>query len=183
MGRDRITIIFLLFLTAGLLLHGRAATIAEGCENPWGKAPSGSSAGSGVVTPEDVQLCLPPGFIPDKKDGGFAFYDPNDNDGKKGRLGLAVINDSKYRAPDKDEEYERIKVWLCNLANSSMGTSCSITRLQGGLFVVLKGLEIGSHTESYFHMGNGYLLALTAEAQNDETLASLRSVIQEVRLP
>jgi len=49
--------------------------------------------------------------------------------------------------------------------------------------VVLKGLEVGSHTESYFHMGNGYLLALTAEAPNDETLASLRAVIQEVRIP
>jgi hypothetical protein len=96
---------------------------------------------------------------------------------------LAVSHDPKYREPEKDEEYERVKAWLCNLANTSVGTSCSITRLRGSLFVLLRSLELGSHTESYFHMGNGYLLALSAEAPNEEALALLRAVIQEVRLP
>jgi hypothetical protein len=112
-----------------------------------------------------------------------AFFDPDDNQGKRGRLGLAVTTGKKYRKPDTEEEYERVKSWLCSLANTSTGTSCSMTRLQGKLFVLLKGLEIGTHTESYFQMGDGYLLALSAEAPNEEALALLRAVIWEVRLP
>ena len=96
---------------------------------------------------------------------------------------MAVSADGKYRKPDTDDEYEKIKSWLCSLANTSVGTSCSMTRLQGSRFVLLKGLEIGTHTESYFQMGDGYLLAISAEAPTEEALAQLRTVIQEVRLP
>jgi hypothetical protein len=156
---------------------------AQECGNPWGGEAEKKPGAGLVIIPENIRLCLPPGFVPHEKDGGLAFYVPDDFEGKKGRLGLAVSADGKYRKPDTDEEYERIKSWLCSLANTSAGTSCTMTRLQGTPFVLLKGLEIGTHTESYFQMGDGYLLALSAEAPNEEALALLRAVIQEVRLP
>jgi len=156
---------------------------ARDCDNPWGGATERRPGGGPAVIPEDVRLCLPPGFIPQEKDGGLAFYDPDDIEGKKGRLGLAVSADGKYRKPNTDEEYEKIKSWLCSLANTSAGTSCSMIRLQGVRLVLLKGLEIGTHTESYFQMGDGYLLALSADAPTEKALAELRVVIQEVRLP
>jgi hypothetical protein len=98
-------------------------------------------------------------------------------------LGIAVTLDSKYRHSDSKDEYERIKAWLCNLANISVGTVCSITEIRGSLFVLLRGLEINSHTESYIHMGNGYLLALSAEAPTGKALEQLRAVIRDARLP
>ena len=161
---------------------GHAASAGD-CENPWGKALPDKGAGSETITPGDVQLCLPMGFVPENREAGVAFSDPKDAEGKRGRLGLAISLDRKYQESDKDEEYERIKIWLCNLANTSVGTSCSIVRLKGVLFVLLHGLEVGTHTESYFHMGNGYLLALSAEAPDEDTLAVLRAVIREVKLP
>lgn len=156
---------------------------AQDCPNPWGSVANKMSEVRPVIIPEDIRLCLPPGFVPHKIDGGMAFYDPDDVEGKRGKLGLAVSIDGKYRKPDSEEEYERVRSWLCGLANTSLGTICSLTSLQGQQFVLLKSLEIGTYTESYLQMGNGYLLALSAEAPNDETLSLLRAVIQEVKLP
>ena len=182
MKKRRAAIVFLIILAAFCMDSGRSASAGE-CENPWGRAGSDQGTGSAAITPEDIRLCLPAGFIAEKKEGGVAFSDPKDTEGKKGRLGLAISADQKYQKPERDDEYERIKAWLCSLANTSVGTSCSIVRLGGAPFVLLKSLEVGTHTESYFHMGNGYLLAVSAEAPNEETLALLRAVIQEVRLP
>jgi hypothetical protein len=182
--KQRLAAMHFLIIIAACGIYSDDSAIAGGCENPWGKAASeGRSAASGTVTHEHVQLCLPVGFVPENKEGGMAFSDPKDTEKKRGRLGLAVAVDGKYREPERDEEYEGIKAWLCSLANTSVGTSCSIVRLGGSLFVLLRSLEIGTHSESYFHMGNGYLLALSAEAPNEEALALLRPVIQGVRLP
>ncbi len=171
------------FLMLASSLWNWSPCFAQDCGNPWGGTAERRPGAGPAIMPEDIRLCLPPGFIPQEKDGGLAFYAPDDIEGKKGRLGLAVSADGKYRKPETDAEYEKIKAWLCSLANTSAGTSCSMTRLQGSTFVLLKGLEIGTHTESYFQMGNGYLLALSAEAPTEEALALLRAVIREVRLP
>ncbi|HYQ48487.1 MAG TPA: hypothetical protein VEP69_05435 [Thermodesulfovibrionales bacterium] len=136
-----------------------------------------------MTKPEDIRLCLPPGFSAQEKEGGFAFSDSNDTKGEQGMIGIAVTVDSKYQHPTSRDEYERVKSWLCNLANTSMGTVCSLTEINGFIFVLLKGLEVGSHTESYIHMGNGFLLALTAEAPTGEALSRLRTVIAGVHLP
>lgn len=175
--------VIMAFLVFASCLWSCSPCSAQDCGNLWGGAAEKKPGAGPVIIPKYVRLCLPHGFIPHEKDGGLAFYDPDDVEGKKGRLGLAVSDDGKYRKPYTDEEYERIKSWLCSLANTSAGTSCTMTRLQGTPFVLLKGLEIGTHTESYFQMGDGYLLALSAEAPNEEALALLRAVIQEVRLP
>ncbi|NJD56235.1 MAG: hypothetical protein FIA94_07515 [Nitrospirae bacterium] len=175
--------LILMFLLLALFSYRDSSCFAQECGNPWGGNPGEISAGAPVTKPEDVRLCLPPGFVPENKDGGIAFSDPNDSKGEQGRLGIAVTVDSKYRKPESSDEYERVKAWLCNLANTSMGTVCSISEINGVFFVLLKGLEIGSHTESYIHMGNGYLLALTAEAPTGESLSRLRMVINGACLP
>lgn len=172
----------LIFLLISLLFHYDLA-VAQDCGNPWGGNPGERSAGARVTKPEDVRLCLPPGFVAEEKEGGIAFSDPNDSKKEQGKMGIAVTVDSKYRKPESSDEHERVKAWLCNLANTSMGTICSITEINGVTFVLLKGLEIGSHTESYIHMGNGYLLALTAEAPTGEALSRLTTVIRGARLP
>ena len=160
-----------------------SACFAQDCGNPWGGKSREKPAGSPVTKPEDVHLCLPAGFVPAEKEGGFAFFDAKDSKGEQGRLGIAVTLDSQYRHSDSTDDYVRIKAWLCNLANTSVGTVCSVTEIRGSLFVLLKGLEINSHTESYIHMGDGYLLALTAEAPTSEAMEQLREVIHGARLP
>ena len=160
-----------------------SACFAQDCGNPWGGKTGEKPARSPVTKPEDVRLCLPAGFVPEEKEEGFAFSDPKDSKGEQGRMGIAVTLDSKYRHSDSKDEYERIKVWLCNLANTSIGTVCSVIEIRGSLFVLLKELQINSHTESYIHMGDGYLLALTAEAPTSEAMEQLRAVIHGARLP
>ncbi len=171
------------FLMFASCLWSSLPSSAQECGNPWGGGEERKPGAGTAIIAEDIRLCLPPGFVPQEKESGLAFYDPDDVEGKKGRLGLAVSADGKYRKPDTDAEYDKIKSWLCSLANTSAGTSCSLTILQGSRFVLLKGLEIGTHTESYFQMGDGYLLVLSAEAPTEEALAQLRAVIREVRLP
>jgi hypothetical protein len=44
-------------------------------------------------------------------------------------------------------------------------------------------LQVSVHTEAYIRIGNGYMLAITAEAPNDDALAVLKAVIQEAVIP
>lgn len=173
-----------LILPAICILFLFAGGAVAACENPWGGvAAQDQKQRSGVPGPEDVRLCLPPGFIPEAKERGFVFRDPNDGAGARGRLGLAVTPDSQYKHSDSMEDYEKLKAWLCHLSNISEATLCTVTKIQGNLYVLLKGLQVSVHTEAYIRIGNGYMLAITAEAPNDDALAVLKAVIQEAVIP
>jgi len=173
----------MIFLVSLFLLLGNISIVAEACENPWGSEAANSQPRAGVPKPEDVRLCLPAGFSGVVGEEGVSFRDPKDSTGSKGSLGIAISPGSNYKYSDKEADYQRLQGWLCQLANISSGTRCTITRLKDDLFVQLKSLGIGVYSEVYIHTGDGYMLALTAEGPNEAALSSLRTVIQGANIP
>ena len=165
------------------LLSGWASADAESCENLWGGSQSSSDLSSETLKPEHVRLCLPLRFIPEPREDGVVFRDPSDTNGSRGRIGLAIATDSKYAYSDVMEEYERLKITLCQLSNVTAGTLCSVTKIQGKLYVALKGLQVGVYSEAFIHVGKGYMLALTAEAPDSAAYLVLRTVLQSAVIP
>ncbi len=166
-----------------LLMPGRAAAAAEVCGNPWGTALPAGSPGSETLKPEHVRLCLPAGFTAEARENSVVFRDLTDAKGARGRIGLAVSADRSYKHSDSREDYEKLKVKLCQLSNATAGTLCSVTQMQGKFFVVLKGLQAGVFSEVFFHIGDGYLLALTADAPDSDAYAVLQAVVQGAIVP
>ena len=175
-------VLSLLFLLNTFLLCASRPAGAATCENSWGSAAK-SQPRAGVPKAEDVQLCLPAGFSVVIGEEGVSFRDPNDSTSSKGSLGIAISPDSTYSYSDKESDYLKLQGWLCQLANVSAGTRCTIIRLKNNLFVMLKSLGIGVYSEVYIHTGNGYMLALTAEAPNESALSLLRTVIEDANIP
>ncbi len=170
-------------LVLASLFPGSMPSFAHACDNPWGSRAGNTKMLTGLPKLEDVRLCLPAGFAGQVKEGGVSFSDPSDSAGVRGSLGLAISPGSNFSASDSEMEYQRLKGWLCQLANLSAGTLCTITRLKDNYFVLLKGLGINVYSEVYVHTGNGYMLALTAEAPSDAALSALRPVIQDADIP
>ena len=181
--KQQIRFLSLTMLTVLSLLAGWTMAVAQVCENPWGNALTNDNLRSEALKPEDVRLCLPAGFIPESKDDGIMFRDPADTKGVRGRIGLAISVDGKYKHSDIMEDYEKLKIWLCQLSNITAGTLCSVTKIQGKLYVVLKGVQVGANSEAYIHVGNGYMLALTAEAPDDAAYAILSAVLRGATIP
>ena len=181
--KQQIRFLSLTMLTVLSLLAGWTMAVAQVCENPWGNALTNDNLRSEALKPEDVRLCLPAAFIPESKDDGIMFRDPADTKGARGRIGLAISVDSKYKHSDIMEDYEKLKIWLCQLSNVTAGTLCSVTKIQGKLYVLLKGVQVGVNSEAYIHIGNGYMLVLTAEAPNDAAYAILSAVIRGAIIP
>ena len=181
--KQQIRFLSLTMLTVLSLLAGWTMAVAQVCENPWGNALTNDNLRSEALKPEDVRLCLPAAFIPESKEDGIMFRDPADTKGARGRIGLAISVDSKYKHSDVMEDYEKLKIWLCQLSNVTAGTLCSVTKIQGKLYVLLKGVQVGVNSEAYIHIGNGYMLVLTAEAPNDAAYAILSAVIRGAIIP
>ena len=181
--KKQLNILAMAMLTVLSLLSGWTVAVAQVCENPWGNALPHNNLRSETLKPEDVRLCLPAGFIPESKDDGIMFRDPADTKGARGRIGLAISVDSKYKHSDIMEDYEKLKIWLCQLSNITAGTLCSVTKIQGQLYVLLKGVQVGVNSEAYIHIGNGYMLALTAEAPDDAAYAILSAVLRGAIIP
>ncbi|MDP2156118.1 MAG: hypothetical protein Q8K68_00215 [Nitrospirota bacterium] len=171
-----------IIFAAAVLFFGSVMTAAQACENPWGSV-SEDKMRAGLPKVQEVRFCLPAGFVEEVREDGVSFRDPNDAAGSRGRLGAAISPGSNYQYSDNEKDYQRLQGWLCQLANISAGTRCAITRLKGNLFVLLKGLGIGVYSEIYIHTGDGYMVALTAEAPSESVLSSLRAVIQDANLP
>jgi hypothetical protein len=181
--KKQIRFLSLTMLMVLSLLSGWTVAVAQVCDNPWGTALQNNDLRSATLKPEDVHLCLPAGFIPESKEDGILFRDPADTKGTRGRIGLAISVDTKYKNSDLVEDYEKLKMWLCQLSNISAGTLCSVTKIQGKLYVVLKGVQVGANSEAYIHVGNGYMLALTAEAPDDAAYAILSAVLRGATIP
>jgi len=183
MSKKQLNVLTIALLMVLSLLSGWTAAVAQVCDNPWGTALQNNNLRSETLKPEDVHLCLPAGFIPESKEDGILFRDPADTKGARGRIGLAISVDTKYKNSDLVEDYEKLKMWLCQLSNISAGTLCSVTKIQGKLYVVLKGVQVGANSEAYIHVGNGYMLALTAEAPDDAAYAILSAVLRGATIP
>jgi hypothetical protein len=183
MAKRQIMVQFIIFLAVVVLYFGSMFTVAQACENPWGSVSENNKTRVDLPKVENVRLCLPDGFAGVMSEDGVNFKDPNDAAGTRGSLGIAITPGSNYSYSDNEMDYHGLEGWLCQLANISAGTRCAIIRLKGNLFVLLKGLGIGVYSEIYIHTGNGYMLALTAEAPNESTLSSLRAVIQDTNIP
>lgn len=183
MLKREIMVLQIILIAAMVMYFGSTLTVAQACENPWGNVSGNHKARAGLPKVEDVGLCLPSNFAGVVREDGVSFRDPNDAAGSRGRLGVAISPGSNFQYSDDEADYHRLEGWLCNLANISAGTRCAITRLKGNLFVLLKGLELGTHSEVYIHTGNGYMLALTAEAPSEAALSLLRAVMQDANIP
>ncbi len=172
-----------IIFAAAVLFFGSVMTAAQACDNPWGSVSEDHKMRAGLPKVQEVRFCLPAGFVGEVREDGVSFRDPNDAAVSRGRLGVAISPGSNYQYSNDEMDYQRLQGWLCQLANISAGTRCAITRLKGNLFVLLKGLALGAHSEVYIHTGNGYMLALTAEAPSEAVLALLRAVIQDTNIP
>lgn len=183
MTKKKVVVLSLVFLLRTFLLCANTPAEAEVCENPWGSMAANPQPRAGLPKVEDIRLCLPAGFSGVVGEEGVSFRDPKDSTGSKGSMGIAISPGSNYKYSDKEADYQRLQGWLCQLANISSGTRCTITRLKDDLFVQLQSLGIGVYSEVYIHTGDGYLLALTAEAPNEAALSSLRTVIHGANIP
>lgn len=183
MLKREIMVLQIILIAAVVMFFGSTLTVAQACENPWGNVSGNLKTRAGLPKAEDVGLCLPSGFAGVVREDGVSFRDPNDSAGSRGRLGVAISPGSNYQYSDDETDYHRFEGWLCQLANISAGTRCAITRLKNNLFVLLKDLGIGAYSEIYINTGNGYMLALSAEAPNEAALSLLRAVIQDANIP
>jgi len=161
-------------------VNGLTSMKRNECANPWG----GSSRTSNSPEREQVRLCLPEGFSPvGEENGALAFRDES---ASCGTLYISISKDSQYHGTDDPKEYAKLKDWLLALMKSSSETKIlgsEMVTIDGKRFVAIRAAAKGKVSESSFHIGNGYLLALSAEAPNEAVLSTLGNVIRAAEIP
>lgn len=161
-------------------VSGLTAIKRNECANEWG----GASRTSTPPERDQIRLCLPKGFSPvGEENGALAFRDESVS---RGSIYLSISPDSQYRGSNDPKDYKKLEELFVSLMKSSPETkilSSEIVTIDGKRFVTIRATAKGKISESSIHIGNGYLLALSAEAPTEAALSTLSAVIRVAGIP